>query len=176
MYNFFLASRLYPTYHKPIKLSQSRSQTASPLFRGDGREVRKCSTFVLITDPLYLPLKRGGLVCPHLESSRKLYKSLSINLFSKQSNCLSPFRGDGRGVRNEDRFVRILRVLLNGLLIVFLYNYAVNILYIKTGDGYGFYCLLKQHEIDVQSTSNRKLPNFYEKVTDFLWESYRISK
>ena len=44
------------------------------------------------------------------------------------------------------------------------------------GDGYGFYCLLKQPEIDTQSTSNRKLPNFYEKVTDFLWESYRISK
>ena len=76
----------------------------------------------------------------------------------------------------EDQFVRILRVLLNGLLIVFLYNYAVNILCIKTGDGYGFYCLLKQVEIDVQSTSNRKLPNFYEKVTDFLSESYRISK
>ena len=76
----------------------------------------------------------------------------------------------------EDQFVRILRVLLNGLLIVFLYNYAVNILCIKTGDGYGFYCLLKQVEIDVQSTSNRKLPNFYEKVTDFLLESYRISK
>ena len=57
---------------------------------------------------------------------------------------------------------------MNGLLIVFLYNYAVNILCIKTGDGYGFYCLLKQVEIDVQSTSNRKLPNFYEKVTEFL--------
>ena len=76
----------------------------------------------------------------------------------------------------EDQFVRILRVLLNGLLIVFLYNYAVNILCIKTRDGYGFYCMLTQPEIDVQSTSNRKLPNFYEKVTDFLWESYRISK
>ena len=60
--------------------------------------------------------------------------------------------------------------------IVFLYNYAVNILCIKSGDGYRFYCMLKQAEIDVQSTSNRKLPNFYEKVTDFLWESYRISK
>ena len=34
--------------------------------------------------------------------------------------------------------------------IVFLYNYAVNILCIKTGDGYGFYCMLKQAEIDVQ--------------------------
>ena len=44
------------------------------------------------------------------------------------------------------------------------------------GDGYRFRCLLKQPEIDVQSTSNRKLPNFYEKVTDFLLESYRISK
>ena len=64
---------------------------------------------------------------------------------------------------------------MNGLLIVFLYNYAVNILCIKTGDGYGFYCLLKQVEIDVQSTSNRKLPNFYEKVTDFLLESYLLS-
>ena len=65
---------------------------------------------------------------------------------------------------------------LEVLLIVFLYNCTVNILCIKTGDGYGFYCMLKQAEIDVQSTSNRKLPNFYEKVTDFLWESYRISK
>ena len=161
MYNFFLASRLYPTYHKPIKLSQSRSQTASPLFRGDGREVRKCSTFVLITDPLYLPLKRGGLVCPHLESSRKLYKSLSINLFSKQSNCLSPFRGDGRGVRNEDQFVRILRVLLNGLLIVFLYNYAVNILCIKTEDGYGFYCMLLQQASKSMSISLFYAPNMH---------------
>ena len=60
--------------------------------------------------------------------------------------------------------------------IVFLYNYAVNILCIKTGDGCGFYCMLKQAEIDVQLTSNRKLTNFYEKVTDFLLESYRISK
>ena len=60
--------------------------------------------------------------------------------------------------------------------IVFLYNYAVHILYGKTGDGHRFRCLLKQAEIDVQSTSNRKLPNFYEKVTDFLLESYRISK
>ena len=57
---------------------------------------------------------------------------------------------------------------MNGLLIVFLYNYTVNILCIKTGDGYSFYCLLKQVEIDVQLTSNRKLPNFYEKVTEFL--------
>ena len=48
----------------------------------------------------------------------------------------------------------------------------MNILCIKTGDGYDFYCMLKQAEIDVQSTSNRKLPNFYEKVTDFLLESY----
>ena len=65
---------------------------------------------------------------------------------------------------------------LEVLLIVFLYNYAMNILCIKTGDGYNFYCMLKQAETDVQSTSNRKLPNFYEKVTDFLLESYRISK
>ena len=60
--------------------------------------------------------------------------------------------------------------------IVFLYNYDMHIWDIKEGDGYRFGWLLKQHEIDVQSTSNRKLPNFYEKVTDFLWESYRISK
>ena len=73
-------------------------------------------------------------------------------------------------------FVRILRALLKGLLIVFLYNYAVHLLYEKSGDGYVFYCMLKQAEIEVQSTSNRKLPNFYEKVTDFLLESYRISK
>ena len=52
----------------------------------------------------------------------------------------------------------------------------MNILCIKSWDGYGFYCMLKQAEIDVQLTSNRKLPNFYEKVTDFLLESYRISK
>ena len=60
-----------------------------------------------ITDPLYLPLKRGGLVCPLLECP------------------------------------------LEVLLIVFLYNYAMNILCIKTGDGYGFYSMLKQAGIDV---------------------------
>ena len=60
--------------------------------------------------------------------------------------------------------------------IVFLYNYDMHVWDIKEGDGYRFGGLLKQAEIDVQSTSNRKLPNFYEKVTDFLWESYRISK
>ena len=65
---------------------------------------------------------------------------------------------------------------LEVLLIVFLYNYAMNILCIKSGDGYDFYSMLKQAEIDVQLTSNRKLPNFYEKVTDFLLEGYRISK
>ena len=58
-----------------------------------------------ITDPLYLPLKRGGPVCPHLESPRKVFwmscktlskscNSLSISLFRKQANCLSLFRGD----------------------------------------------------------------------------------
>ena len=63
-----------------------------------------------ITDPLYLPLKRGGPVCPYLESPRKVFwmscktlskscNSLSISLFRKQANCLSLFRGDGRGVR-----------------------------------------------------------------------------
>ena len=71
-------------------------------FRRDGREGGKkvlhyC--LVLVTDPLYLPLKRGGLVCPYFESPRKLYKSLSASLFGKQANCLSPFRGDGRGVK-----------------------------------------------------------------------------
>ena len=88
-----------------ISLSNSLNQEVKlplPLFRGDGREVRKCSTFVLITDPLYLPLKRGGLVCPLLESPRnvllKYCKTLSISLFRKQANCLSLFRGDGRGV------------------------------------------------------------------------------
>ena len=82
---------------------------------------------------------------------------------------ISPWSG-------EDWFVRILRVLLEVLPIVFLYNYAVHLLYKKSWDGYNFYCMLKQAETDVQSTSNRKLPNFYEKVTDFLLESYRISK
>ena len=71
-------------------------------FRGDGRGGGKkvlhyC--LVLVTDPLYLPLKRGGLVCPYFESPRKLYKSLSASLFGKQANCLSLFRGDGRGVK-----------------------------------------------------------------------------
>ena len=35
-------------------------------FRGDGREVNTHS--IVITDPLYLPLKRGGQVCLPLES------------------------------------------------------------------------------------------------------------
>ena len=51
-----------------------------------------------ITDPLYLPLKRGGPVCPHLEGPRnvllkKYCKTLFINLFRKQANCLSLFGG-----------------------------------------------------------------------------------
>ena len=52
---------------------------------------------------------------------------------------------------------------------VFLYNYNVQVWCIKEGYGHRFRCLLKQHETDVQSTStsNRKLPNFYEKVTMF---------
>jgi hypothetical protein len=109
-----------------------------------------------ITDPLYLPLK--------------------IRLSERREKLAYSSEREDFIQSGEDQFVRILRVLLNGLLIVFLYNYAVNILCIKTGDGYGFYCMLKQAEIDVQLTSNRKLPNFYEKVTDFLLESYRISK
>ena len=97
--------------------------------------------------------------------------------YSANSQTASSTLGEtGEGVRNEDQFVCILRVLLEVLLIVFLYNYAVHLLYEKSWDGYNFYCMLKQAEIDVQSTSNRKLPNFYEKVTDFLLESYRISK
>ena len=43
----------------------------------------------------------------------------------------------------EDQFVRFLRAFLKGLLFVFLYNYAVRLLYGKSEDGYGFYCLLK---------------------------------
>ncbi|WP_297244197.1 hypothetical protein, partial [uncultured Prevotella sp.] len=49
-----------------------------------------------ITDPLYLPLKWGGLVCPPLESPRnvllKYCKTLSINLFRKHANYFSLFR------------------------------------------------------------------------------------
>ena len=85
-----------------------------------------------ITDPLYLPPKN-----PIKREKKKLVCSSEREDFIKSG---------------EDQFVRILRVLLNGLLIVFLYNYAVNILCIKTGDGYGFYCLLKQVEIDVSYT------------------------
>ena len=103
-----------------------------------------CCCFEII-DPLYLPLKRGGPACPHLE-------------------C--PVGGCNTWKNSKRRMYNI----------VFLCNYAVHLLYGKSWDGYGFYCLMTQPEIDVQSTSNRKLPNFYEKVTDFLWESYRISK
>ena len=41
----------------------------------------------------------------------------------------------------EDQFVRFLRAFLKGLLFVFLYNYAVRLLYGKSEDGYGF-CLI----------------------------------
>ena len=87
-----------PMFSPAIYKSNSLNQEVKlPLpFRGDGREVRKCSTFVLITNPLYLPLKRGELVCPLLESPRnvllKYCKTLSINLFHKQANCFSLFR------------------------------------------------------------------------------------
>ena len=76
----------------------------------------------------------------------------------------------------DDKELFVLSFIDDKSVSVLLYNYAVHLLYGKLWDGYDFYCMLKQAEIDVQSTSNRKLPNFYEKVTDFLWESYRISK
>ena len=76
----------------------------------------------------------------------------------------------------DDKKLFVLSFIDDKSVSVFLYNYAVHLLYKKSWDGYNFYCMLKQAETDVQSTSNRKLPNFYEKVTDFLLESYRISK
>ena len=108
-------------YSKTLSINFSASkQTASPPLGETGEGFHNVEHCIFeITDPLYLPLKRGGLVCPYLECP------------------------------------------LEVLLIVFLYNYVVNILCIKTGDGYDFYCMLKQAEIEVQSTSNRKLPNFY---------------
>ena len=96
--SFFLISK--QTAFLIIIFSASK-QTASPSLGETGEGGKKVLHYclVLVTDPLYLPLKRGGLVCPYFESPRKLYKSLSASLFGKQANCLSPFRGDGRGVK-----------------------------------------------------------------------------
>ena len=65
--------------------------------------------------------------------------------------------------------------------IVFLYNYAVNILCIKSGDGYVFYCMSKQAEkmsnqlqIGSYRISMRKLRTFYWKVTEFLKEDESV--
>ena len=72
-------------------LLRKRSNCLSP-FRGDGRgvvNVQPCS--LEITDPLYLPLKRGGPVCLPLESPRRVLlmysKTLSINLFRKRQTA-----------------------------------------------------------------------------------------
>ena len=86
--------------YKTLSINFSASkQTASPPLGETGEGFHNVELCIFeITDPLYLPLKWGGPVCPHLESPRNLYKSLSVSLFSKKSNCLSLFRGDGRGV------------------------------------------------------------------------------
>ena len=89
MYNFFLAIRLYPTYHKPIKP-----------------------------------------VCPYLEGPRNLYKSLSVSLFSKKSNCLSLFEG-------TEKVKSTFRLKVNGEEIVvftllFLSNIALLRRFVKS--------------------------------------------
>ena len=54
---------------------------------------------VYITDPLYLPLKRGGLVCLPLDCSvgslLNVVQDIVNQLFRKQSNCLSPLGETG---------------------------------------------------------------------------------
>ena len=55
-------------YCKTLSISFSASiQTASPLQGRRERGKKMRGVVLLITDPLYLPLKWGGLVCPNLE-------------------------------------------------------------------------------------------------------------
>ena len=57
-------------YSKTLSINFSASkQTASPLLGETGEGFHNVELCIFeITDPLYLPLKRGGLVCPLLES------------------------------------------------------------------------------------------------------------
>ena len=123
---------------------------------------------------------RGLFQCPPFRGDGREVRKWQPKLFWNYRPPLSPPKAGRTGLSASWESLCVvcpyLECPLEVLLIVFLYNYAVNILCMKSGDGCGFYCMLKQVEIDVQLTSNRKLPNFYEKVTDFLWESYRISK
>ena len=55
-----------------------------------------------ITDPLYLPLKRGGPVCPPLESPRRVLPCLITpcqSAFQQGVKLPLSFRRDGREVR-----------------------------------------------------------------------------
>ena len=59
-----------------------------------------------ITDPLYLPLKRGGPVCPLLESPLEclvdVYKTLSINFSASKQTASPPLGETGEGFHNVE--------------------------------------------------------------------------
>lgn len=91
--------------------------------------MRKLRTFCgKVTEFLFLVFKQS------VSNSRDF--GFQKYIWSDITDSISPLSG-------EDQFVRFLRAFLKGLLFVFLYNYAVRLLYGKSEDGYGFYCLLK---------------------------------
>ena len=59
-----------------------------------------------ITDPLYLPLKRGGPVCPLLESPLEclvdVYKTLSIKFSVSKQTASPPLGETGEGFHNVE--------------------------------------------------------------------------
>ena len=116
---------------------------------------------------------------------------LDNHLLGKQANCLSPFRGDGRGGKNTHEEMSIpclpsyhqsvsrnkkhektMRVLFVNFILLMLYK-------IKQQETSRYVCF-NQYSIHLQIETYlipfRKLRNFYEKVTEFLQESYRLSK
>ena len=97
-----------------------------PPFRGDGREVRNDEVLIVldITDPLYLPLKRGGLVCLPLESPWRVLmrysKTLSINFSaSKQTASLLQERRE-RGNRRGSLFSKEMRTVFLPQSVLFV--------------------------------------------------------
>ena len=88
-------------YSKTLSINFSASkQTASPPLGETGEGFHNVELCIFeITDPLYLPLKRGGLVCPLLDcpvgSLLNVVQDIVNQLFRKQSNCLSPLGETG---------------------------------------------------------------------------------
>ena len=98
-------------YSKTLSINFSASkQTASPPLGETGEGFHNVGHCIFeITDPLYLPLKWGGPVCPLLESPLEclvdVYKTLSINFSASKQTASPPLGETGEGFHNVEHCI-----------------------------------------------------------------------